>query len=134
MQARARGLDPVVVPLIVDAPPADPAALDAALAHLVAVDPVRRRGGRQAGGSGPEDPVGRDGASPVDASGTDDPAHPAGAAPTEAAQTAVPLPARGGPAASAAADEPGAPADDPDAPADDPAAPGLPGPGTRGWW
>ncbi|MEK6342394.1 MAG: uroporphyrinogen-III synthase [Curtobacterium sp.] len=32
--ARARGLDPVVVPLITDAPPEDPAALDAALARL----------------------------------------------------------------------------------------------------
>ena len=34
--ARRRGLEPVVVPLITDAPPEDPAALDAALAGLVA--------------------------------------------------------------------------------------------------
>lgn len=34
--ARARGLDPVVVPLIVDAPPEDTAALDAALGRLAA--------------------------------------------------------------------------------------------------
>ncbi|WP_223246594.1 uroporphyrinogen-III synthase [Curtobacterium sp. ER1/6] len=39
--ARARGLAPVVVPLITDAPPADPAALDAALARLT--DPAGRR-------------------------------------------------------------------------------------------
>ncbi|MFS0728872.1 uroporphyrinogen-III synthase [Curtobacterium sp. 1P10AnD] len=55
--ARARGLDPVVVPLVTDAPPADPAGLDAALARLA--DAV----------GAPSD--GRHGAAPADATGAD---------------------------------------------------------------
>ncbi len=54
--ARARGLDPVVVPLIVDAPPADTAALDAALDRLVAA------AGRH--GAAPEDATGPGGRGP----------------------------------------------------------------------
>lgn len=54
--ARARGLDPVVVPLIVDAPPEDPAALDAALDRLAAA------AGRH--GAAPTDTPAPDGRSP----------------------------------------------------------------------
>ncbi|WP_439689719.1 uroporphyrinogen-III synthase [Curtobacterium sp. SP.BCp] len=50
--ARARGLDAVVVPLITDAPPEDPAALDAALARLAAE--AGRHDSPSAVGTGPD--------------------------------------------------------------------------------
>ncbi len=43
--ARARGLDPVVVPLITDEPPADTGALDAAIAELAAAAAAAGAGG-----------------------------------------------------------------------------------------
>ncbi|MGN7192035.1 MULTISPECIES: uroporphyrinogen-III synthase [unclassified Curtobacterium] len=70
--ARSRGLEPVVVPLITDAPPADPAALDAALARLGAVPaaPAGEASGQRADGPR-DDPAGRRDAPPTDRSGPD---------------------------------------------------------------
>lgn len=50
--ARQRGLDPVVVPLIADAPPVDPAALDAAVRRLVASGAAWRHGSPPTSGDG----------------------------------------------------------------------------------
>ncbi|SDQ18362.1 uroporphyrinogen-III synthase [Curtobacterium sp. UNCCL20] len=50
--ARDRGLDPVVVPLIADAPPADPAQLDAAVRRLVASGAAGRHGSPPTSGDG----------------------------------------------------------------------------------